>query len=584
MTLRMASLFDGSGGFPLAAKLEGISPMWSSEIEPFPIRVTTKRLPEVKHYGDVSEVDGSEVEPVDIITFGSPCQDMSVAGKRAGLKGSRSNLFYEAIRIIREMRIKTNGAYPRYIVWENVPGAFSSNRGEDFRCVLESICQIKDDWVAVPRSRKWESAGEIMGDDYSVAWRVLDAQYWGVPQRRKRIFLVADLADRGGAGEVLFKCESVPRNSQESEEQKQETSGIIGNCTDDAVAVYENHTQDSIYRELGNVCSTLATNLGTGGNNQPLVVKKVFRICSKDSNSMKSDNPHSGIYQTEVSATIDTSNQSPCKNQGGIVVIEGNGIRPSHMGDGYKESETMYTLNTIERHGVAYGLDRASFNQGQNAKYDFTILRNVEPTMTARGPNAVAFSNVHRSLCATDCPKGISGQMMNEPEENFIALPVYSSSKDSHFTSALKEKAHYLYASDYKEPQLINVQYIVRRLTPTECARLQGFPDWWCDDLGTEEPTADDVKFWRGVFETHRKVLGTSSKPKSDSQIIRWLKNPHSDSAEYKMWGNGVALPCVRYIMHNIAERHQEEEWHRQVMEEMTIQQLMEQEPELFEV
>lgn len=571
MTLRMASLFDGSGGFPLAAKLEGISPMWSSEIEPFPIRVTTKRLPEVKHYGDVSEVDGSEVEPVDIITFGSPCQDMSVAGKRAGLHGSRSNLFYQAIRIIREMRIKTNGAYPRYIVWENVPGAFSSNRGEDFRCVLESICQIKDDWVAVPRSRKWESAGEIMGDDYSVAWRVLDAQYWGVPQRRKRIFLVADLADRGGAGEVLFKCESMPRNSQESEEQKQETSRIIGNCTDDAVTVYENHTQDCRYRELGQVSSTLASNLGTGGNNQPLVVKKVFRICSQDSNAMKSANPNSGIYQTEVSATIDTSNQSPCKNQGGIVVIEGNGIRPSHMGDGYKECETMYTLNTTERHAVAYGLDRACFNQGQNAKYDFTILRNVEPTMTARGPNAVAFSNVHRSLCATDGPKGVSGQMMNEPEENFVALPVYSSSKDSHFTSALKEKAHCLYASDYKEPQLINVQYIVRRLTPTECARLQGFPDWWCDDLGTEEPTADDVKFWRGVFETHRKVLGTSSKPKSDSQIIRWLKNPHSDSAEYKMWGNGVALPCVRYIMHNIAERHQEEEWHRQVMEEILM-------------
>ena len=518
MTLRMASLFDGSGGFPLAAKLEGISPMWSSEIEPFPIRVTTKRLPEVKHYGDVSEVDGSEVKPVDIITFGSPCQDMSVAGKRAGLKGSRSNLFYEAIRIIREMRIKTNGAYPRYIVWENVPGAFSSNRGEDFRCVLESICQIKDDWVAVPRSRKWESTGEIMGDDYSVAWRVLDAQYWGVPQRRKRIFLVADLADRGGAGEVLFKCESMPRNSQESEEQKQETSRIIGNCTDDAVTVYENHTQDCRYRELGQVSSTLASNLGTGGNNQPLVVKKVYRICSQDSNAMKSANPNSGIYQTEVSATIDTSNQSPCKNQGGIVVIEGNGIRPSHMGDGYKESETMYTLNTIEHHAVAH--------------------------------------------------------------------PIYTTSKASFHTTAHTDVADTLVASDFKDPPTVTGEpyCIVRRLTPTECARLQGFPDWWCDDLGTEDPTADDVKFWKEVFETHRRVLGTSSKPKSDSQIIRWLKNPHSDSAEYKMWGNGVALPCVRYIMHNIAERHQEEEWHRQVMEEMTIQQLMEQEPELFEV
>lgn len=557
MTLRMASLFDGSGGFPLAAKLEGISPMWSSEIEPFPIRVTTKRLPEVKHYGDVSEVDGSEVEPVDIITFGSPCQDMSVAGKRAGLKGSRSNLFYQAIRIIREMRIKTNGAYPRYIVWENVPGAFSSNRGEDFRCVLESICQIKDDWVAVPRSRKWESAGEIMGDDYSVAWRVLDAQYWGVPQRRKRIFLVADLADRGGAGEVLFKCESMPRNSQESEEQKQETSRIIGNCTDDAVTVYENHTQDCRYRELGQVSSTLASNLGTGGNNQPLVVKKVFRICSQDSNAMKSANPNSGIYQTEVSATIDTSNQSPCKNQGGIVVIEGNGIRPSHMGDGYKESETMYTLNTTERHAVAYGLDRACFNQGINAKFGLTIEEEKIAPLVARGPGAVAVKEQY---------------------------PIYAAGRESFFMRVNENTSPTLLATDYKDPVIINQGYTVRRLTPTECARLQGFPDWWCDDLGTEEPTADDVKFWRGVFETHRKVLGTSGKAKSDSQIIRWLKNPHSDSAEYKMWGNGVALPCVRYIMHNIAERHQEEEWHRQVMEEMTIQQLMEQEPELFEV
>lgn len=553
----MASLFDGSGGFPLAAKLEGISPIWSSEIEPFPIRVTTKRLPEVKHYGNVSEIDGSEVEPVDIITFGSPCQDMSVAGKRAGLKGSRSNLFYEAIRIIREMRIKTNGAYPRYIVWENVPGAFSSNRGEDFRCVLESICQIKDDWVAVPRSRKWESAGEIMGDDYSVAWRVLDAQYWGVPQRRKRIFLVADLADRGGAGEILFKCESMPWNPEESKEPRQETSGIIGNCTDDAVAVYENHTQDSRYRELGNVCSTLATNLGTGGNNQPLVVKKVYRICSQDSNAMKSSNPNSGIYQTEVSATIDTSNQSPCKNQGGIVVIEGNGIRPSHMGDGYKECETMYTLNTTERHAVAYGLDRACFNQGINAKFGLTIEEEKIAPLVARGPGAVAVNEQY---------------------------PIYAAGRESFFMRVNENTSPTLLATDYKDPVIINQGYTVRRLTPTECARLQGFPDWWCSDLGTEEPTADDVKFWKEVFETHRKVLGTSGKAKSDSQIIRWLKNPHSDSAEYKMWGNGVALPCVRYIMHNIAERHQEEEWHRQVMEEMTIQQLMEQEPELFEV
>jgi len=179
--LTLGSLFDGSGGFPLGGLISGIAPVWASEIEPFPIRVTTKRLPFMKHYGDVSRMDGGSIEPVDIITFGSPCQDMSIAGKREGLDGNRSGLFYEAVRIIKEMRCATNGKYPRYIVWENVPGAFSSNKGEDFQCVLESVCRIADETVSVPSPKKWQSAGSIVGDGYSVAWRVLDAQYWGVP-------------------------------------------------------------------------------------------------------------------------------------------------------------------------------------------------------------------------------------------------------------------------------------------------------------------------------------------------------------------------------------------------------------------
>ena len=157
--MTLGSLFDGSGGFSLGGILAGIKPMWASEIEPFPIRVTTKRLPFIKHYGDVSKMNGADIEPVDIITFGSPCQDMSVAGKRAGLNGSRSNLFYEAIRIVKEMRCATNGEYPRFIVWENVPGVFSSNKGEDFRCVLESICKIKNETVSVPEFKKWQNAG-----------------------------------------------------------------------------------------------------------------------------------------------------------------------------------------------------------------------------------------------------------------------------------------------------------------------------------------------------------------------------------------------------------------------------------------
>lgn len=215
--LTLGSLFDGSGGFPLGGLLTGcITPLWSSEVEPFAIRVTTKRLPEVKHYGDVSAINGADLPPVDIITFGSPCQDMSIAGKRDGLDGSRSSLFYEAIRIVKEMRCKTNGAKPRFIVWENVPGAFSSNKGQDFKAVLEAVIGVKEPSAEVPAPDKkgWPDADYYLGDGWSVAYRVLDAQWWGVPQRRKRIYLVADFADHG-APKVLFESEGVSGYSAE---------------------------------------------------------------------------------------------------------------------------------------------------------------------------------------------------------------------------------------------------------------------------------------------------------------------------------------------------------------------------------
>ena len=208
--LTLGSLFSGSGAFELGGLLAGIRPVWASEIEPFPIRVTTKRLPFVKHYGDVNSIRGDEIEPVDIITSGSPCTDLSIAGKRAGLDGRQSGLFYQAIRIIKEMRCATDGRYPRFIVWENVPGAFSSNNGEDFRAVLNAVCSVKDGDIFVPGppKGKWANAGCVMADGFSLAWRVFDAQFWGVPQRRKRIYLVSDLAG-GCAGKILFESEGV---------------------------------------------------------------------------------------------------------------------------------------------------------------------------------------------------------------------------------------------------------------------------------------------------------------------------------------------------------------------------------------
>ena len=226
-TLTLGSLFDGSGGFPLGGLLTGqITPVWSSEIEPFAIRVTTKRLPQVKHYGDVSAISGADLPPVDIITFGSPCQDMSIAGKRDGLDGSRSSLFYEAIRIVKEMRCKTNGEKPRFIVWENVPGAFSSNKGQDFKAVLEAVIGVKEPAASVPAPEKkgWSDADYYVGDGWSVAYRVLDAQWWGVPQRRKRIYLVADFADQS-APKILFEPESVPGDTGKGKSKGEEAPG-----------------------------------------------------------------------------------------------------------------------------------------------------------------------------------------------------------------------------------------------------------------------------------------------------------------------------------------------------------------------
>ena len=233
--MTLGSLFDGSGGFPLAGALCGIRPVWASEIEPFPIRVTTLRFPEMKHLGNVTEVHGDQVEPVDIITFGSPCQDLSVAGKQAGLhEGQRSNLFFEAIRIIKEMRDATSNQFPRFAVWENVPGAFSSNKGEDFRAVLQSFCDIwggANHIVPQPPKGRWKPSGTVVGDGCSLAWRVYDAQFWGVPQRRKRIYLIADFGSER-AGEILFESESVSGDPKPGEKERERAAAYVAGCPD----------------------------------------------------------------------------------------------------------------------------------------------------------------------------------------------------------------------------------------------------------------------------------------------------------------------------------------------------------------
>lgn len=382
--MKLMSLFDGSGGFPLAASLCGIEPVYASEVEPYPIAVTKSRFPNMKHLGDVSRIKGAEIEPVDIITFGSPCQDMSVAGKRAGLKHTavgdeettRSGLFMEAIRIIKEMRVKTNGIYPRFAVWENVPGAFSSNRGEDFRLVLEEFIKITEPNAVMPAVPQagWAYADCISGDGWSIAYRVFDAQYWGVPQRRRRIYLVADF--RGEcAQEILFKRESLRGYFEAGRTPWQGIAADAQNCVGTAIGGVDRYNQSFL----------------------------------------------PGLAQT---------------------------LRASGGGD-------------------------------------------CTPTVLA--------------------PVG---------KEKTVAVPVH---------------------------------YIVRRLTPTECARLQGFPDLWGHLNKKESFTDEEYKFWIEVRNAYAKINNKAVKDYTKAQILTWYNKLHTDSAEYKMWGNGIALPNALYVMQGIA-------------------------------
>ena len=481
-----------------------------------------------------------------------------------------------------------------------------------------------------------------------------------------------------------------------------------------AAIALENHPTDSRVKICDDgVVPTLTGRMGTGGNNVPLtmipfvkgtrphsaeeapdwkegetantlntfdlgegccneLVVKAYGICSKDSNSMKSDNPHSGFYEAKTARTLDGNGGNPCCNQGGIAVVAftdkaatlsamdgpkgpssqqlGNpednfvcepvcvdqgggksnctvdeGISPplacTHggspavafaqnqrnevrdlgnkagaiaaepgihqqtyviqgsmigrdnkngpQGDGVNE-DVSFTLNTVDRHAVAYGIGRDAFNQGQNAQYKPAIEEEVQPTLVAKGPGAVAV------------PNDVS--VSNEKDKTY-AMTTGS------FTLVEEEISPTLLARDYKDPAVVNdkaygffpqmkaegmsfseevsatlvngtnpgfqngvvePEYIVRRLTPTECARLQGFPDWWCHNLGTENPTEEELAFWTKVWETHRRLISHAGKPKTEKQIRKWLKDPYSDAAEYKLWGNGICLNIAYFVLSGI--------------------------------
>ena len=569
------------------------------------------------------------------------CQNLSIAGKRAGLDGKQSSLFFQAIRIIKEMRCATDGRYPRFIVWENVPGAFSSNGGEDFRAVLEAVCSVKDGDIPVPGppKGKWANAGCIMADGFSLAWRVVDACLWGVPQRRKRIYLVADFTG-GSAGKILFESEGVSgytpqgfRAWQGTAGGAAESAGAAGgirvclndqggsrmDVTDDVTctlraeahhppcvleqAVFENHSQDTRYTGPLETAPTVNATYGMGGNNQPFVVEtpKTLKIRAGGGSGGKG-----ALIQDDKSATLS------CNNDQTVFVPFCKGTRPHSAEEAptWKDGDVANTLNTfdigenrcnelvVQAFGICSKESNAMKSDNPHSGfYEAQTARTLDCNCNNPSSNqgGIAVVAVQGSMIGRDDKNGPQGSGVNEDvcfsltgaDRHAVAYPTYCTSKNSYFMRAEKELANTLVATDYKDPPVINdvrtasgkdvfgtisasmgskqwlgnqeafsgdyhivePDYIVRRLTPTECARLQGFPDWWCDGLGTENPTEEEMAFWREVFETHRKIMGTSSKAKSDSQIRKWLEDPHSDSAEYRMWGNGCALPNVYFVL-----------------------------------
>jgi DNA (cytosine-5)-methyltransferase 1 len=704
MTYKLGSLFDGSGGFPLAGSLCGIEPIWAAEVEPYPIAVTRSRFPNMKHLGDISKINGAEVEPVDIITFGSPCQDLSVAGKRAGLKHeangdeetTRSGLFMEAVRIIREMREATNGAYPRFALWENVPGAFSSNKGEDFRIVLEELIKIVEPSASMPPVPKngWPYADSYCGDGWSLAYRVFDAQYFGktirdgdsgtvlvrgTPQRRRRIHLVLDLAAEC-AREVSFEREGVRGYFAQSREKREAVAGDAENCsgaTDregigDVIPI--NTMIATRHKQLGRgtsfgvgevgdtqftisaghehaVCYALDQQGGKGGANYAENVMPTlcsdshgtphavaYSFDSLASNSMKSSNPHSGCRRVEVAKTLDTTDPNPSKNQGGIAIVESVPytlkIRSGCEGGGKGaliQTDMSATLATNNDQYLFQPMSLREENWAEcdvknalragESKSSHVVLQSVpnillddqggqqinvrtddkSPTLRAEmhgnvpmvmEPVAYNGENITSPLNKTNPQPGDPCHTIGTDSRNYVVIPTeyamqgFGDYKESDVASGLK-------ARDYKDatdlvaevsgvdcrnltehPELyptlqakpnggqslnysgaVRVRYIVRRLTPTECARLQGFPDKWGHPDAKEDFTDEEYRFWLEVRNTHATVIGgKEAKDYTKAQMLTWYNKLHTDSAEYKMWGNGIALPPALYLLQGMAD------------------------------
>ena len=552
--MTLGSLFDGISGFPLAGLMNGIETKWLSEIEPFCIKVSSARFPDARQLGSVTDINGGAVKPVDIITFGSPCQDLSVAGKQLGIhEGQRSNLFFEAVRIIKEMRaaderIGRTGKHirPRFAVWENVPGAFSSNKGADFKAVLEALAGVCEDGVDVPQPKKWNTGGGIMGNGWSIAWRVYDAQYWGVPQRRKRIYLVADFAGER-APEILFEREGVRGDIAQGGEAGDgiaaDAEGGAGGSGGVGIAAFmggQGAKAGSIAWADDGTTPTLRA-AESGSNQVPDVCYAIQgNMVDRDTNQnghgyMVDDSPtlntvdrHAVCYPETARALTARHDSSPCVGRGQNVVA----LAWANSGNaGLSEGDVAPTIKAA-RNGEPAVCALDCRNMTGNEELSGTLqakneggfsLNFVNPVVYRKKSDETAVCVGNGQLHQTDMGDKTGALNCMHDQQAVVYPGVQITSKVNRSNPkpgapapTLTNDSRHLLVDDGH----LTRKYIVRRLTPIECARLQGFPDEWCEGLGG------------------------------------------SDSAIYKAYGNGLALPCAYDVMQRIArfvEREKEE-------------------------
>ena len=564
--LTLGSLFDGIGGFPYAASFYGIRPLWASEIIPECISVTQKHFPEMEHVGDITKLYGGTLPPVDIITFGSPCQDLSVAsGKRLGLAGERSGLFLEAVRIIREMQEATNGEYPKFALWENVPGALSSSSRRDFKAVLEAFTEAE---VPMPGSGRWANAGMVRGRGADLAWCVYDAQYFGTAQRRRRIFLIADFRGQR-SGEILFVPKSLsgyfaaggtPRQGPAAYAQSGagtagagdvipaismrircgcegggkgpllqiEKSGTLATGNDqylfapkDAVEILNDQGGDSLCVEKGGVSPTLRSQ--THGN-LPITAYAIqgSMIGGEDSPHAVTNSGCTAQFPPDAMVGING-------NLAGTLLAsyyKGTGMRCGRERDvvlcassGQSHAEILRELSPTLNCASEQPYVVRPGDTGQGNELDFCVMSAGFKHKAGSQSGSIGFQEEtaptllagQQSAVMKACLIGGAAVM----EAQTAAVDCRNLRETDGVSGTLLAKAASGgYSLNYQNP--VRTGLCVRRLTPTEAERLQGYPDGWT------EAGADG--------------------------------SPISDTKRYQMLGNSIAVPCVAYIMQGITD------------------------------